>query len=64
MTDVSTLLDTLEEFIRTPKRMPIADMNRENLIRYILTDYLSRLDDDELGKIEDNYKTIWKITNA
>ena len=63
MTDVSTLLDTLEEFIRTPKRMPIADMNRESLIRYILTDYLSRLDDDELGKIEDNYKTIWKITN-
>lgn len=53
MSKVSLIQDSLESIIRTPKKMPIADMQRESLIRDILIDYLSRLDDDELGKIED-----------
>ena len=50
---VTNLQDDLEDIIRTPKRMPIANMQRESLIRDILIDYLSRLDDDELSELED-----------
>ena len=53
MSRVSLIQDSLESIIRTPKRMPIADMQRESLIRDILIDYLSRLDDDELSELED-----------
>ena len=53
MSKVSLIQDSLESIIRTPKKMPIADMQRESLIRDILIDYLSRLDDDELSELED-----------
>ena len=53
MSRVSLIQDSLESIIMTPKRMPIADMQRESLIRDILIDYLSRLDDDELSELED-----------
>ncbi len=53
MSRVSLIQDSLESIIMTPKRMPIADMQRESLISDILIDYLSRLDDDELSELED-----------
>lgn len=53
MSRVTLIQDSLESIIRTPKKMPIADMQRESLIRDILIDYLSRLDDDELSELED-----------
>jgi|LUMU01.1.fsa_nt_gb hypothetical protein len=53
MSRVSLIQDSLESIIMTPKRMPIADMQRESLISDILIDYLSRLDDNELSELED-----------
>ena len=49
MTQVSTLLDNLNDILSSPKLSP----SRRTLLNDILIDYLSRLDDDELEEIED-----------
>ena len=49
MTQVSTLLDNLNDILLSPKLSP----SRRTLLNDILIDYLSRLDDDELEEIED-----------
>jgi len=49
MTQVSTLLDNLNDILLSPKLSP----SRRTLLNNILIDYLSRLDDDELEEIED-----------
>jgi len=49
MTQVSTLLDNLNDILSSPKLSP----SRRTLLNNILIDYLSRLDDDELEEIED-----------
>ena len=49
MTQVSTLLDNLNDILLSPKLSP----SRRTLLNDILIDYISRLDDDELEEIED-----------
>ena len=49
MTQVSTLLDNLNDILSSPKLSP----SRRTLLNDILIDYLSRLDDDELLELED-----------
>tara|TARA_B100000700_G_C14672065_1_gene681297 strand:- start:417 stop:593 length:177 start_codon:yes stop_codon:yes gene_type:complete len=49
MTQVSTLLDNLNDILSSPKLSP----SRRTLLNDILIDYISRLDDDELEEIED-----------
>ena len=49
MTQVSTLLDNLNDILSSPKLSP----SRRTLLNNILIDYISRLDDDELEEIED-----------
>ena len=49
MTQVSTLLDNLNDILSSPKLSP----SRRTLLNDILIDYISRLDGDELEEIED-----------
>ena len=49
MTQVSTLLNNLNDILSSPKLSP----SRRTLLNDILIDYISRLDDDELEEIED-----------
>ena len=49
MTQVSTLLDNLNDILASPNLSP----SRITLLNDILIDYISRLDDDELEEIED-----------